>query len=241
MYEEERMYRYTEPVIIAVLFPVAVLLLLFGIRALRLKKTSGLGLKLALVLNTSLAIILGWFGCAKADYPEVLCYTPPALTDEPVSDAFSESTGWNDLEKTIVELELKINAGDFDDGKYDEFRERISKAKLKLADEGILDADELEVIGAYCSERLAWYLHIVGGATCYEPMPVPTGREATLSNIVARGMELRELYAQGLVGGDAYDNAVLELEDDLRTYTGDADVSDLRQLILDLADGVKFD
>jgi hypothetical protein len=54
-------------------------------------------------------------------------------------------------------------------------------------------------------------------------------------------MELRELYAQGSFGGDAYDAAVLALEDDMRIYTGDDDVSTLRQLILDLADGVKYD
>jgi hypothetical protein len=229
------------PILIVATFPFAVLLLIAGVRVLRPEKRSGFGLKLALIINTSLAIVLGWFGCAKAEQPEVSCYQIPAITDEPVPNTFEESDGWNDLEKTIVELELKINAGDFDNGKYDEFCERISKAKLKLADEGILDADELEVIGAYCSERLAWYLHMIGGATCYIKIPTPTGREATLGNIVARGMELRELYAQGSVGGDAYAAAILALEDDLRSYTGDEDVSSLRQLILDLADGVKFD
>jgi len=227
------------PILIAALLPAAVLLFIAGVKAVRPDKRSGVGLKVALIVNTSLAIVLGWFGCAKAEYPEVLCYSPPGVTDEPVPKTFDESDGWNALEKTIVELEIKINAGDFDDGKYDEYYSRISEAELKLADEGILDADELEIIGAYCSERLAWYLHMVGGATCYEPMPVPTGREATLGNIVARGMELRELYAQGLVGGDAYDAAVLALEDDLRAYTGDEDVSTVRQLILDLADGAK--
>ncbi len=237
------MYRYTEPVIVAVLFPVAILLLLIGIRALRLEKTSGLGLKLAVVLNTSLAIILGWVGCAKAENNEefVTCYIMPETLDETVPAEFQRSDGWYALEQAVVDLECEITSGDFDDGKYDEFGERVSKAKLKLADEGILGADELDVIGAYCSERLAWYRHMVGGATCYKPMPTPTGREATLGNIAARGMELRELYAQGFVGGDAYDAAVLALEDDLHIYTGDDDVSTLRQLILDLADGVKYD
>ncbi len=235
------MYRYIYPYLALIFVPAAVFLLIAGVRVLRLDKRFGFGLKLALIVNTSLAIVLGWFGCAKAEQPDVLCYAVLAVNDEPVPKTFNESDGWNDLEKTIVELELKINAGDFEDGKYDEFGERVSKAKLKLADEGILDADELDVIGAYCSERLAWYLHMVGGATCYEPMPVPTGREATLGNIAARGMELRELYAQGSFGGDAYDAAVLALENDMRVYTGDEDVSTLRQLILDLADGVKFD
>jgi hypothetical protein len=228
-------------VVAAVLLPAAVLLLIAGVRIIRLDKRSGFSLRLALILNTSLAIVLGWFGCAKAEQPEISCYQIPAVTDEPVPKAFGESVGWDDLEKTMVELERKISANDFDGGKYDEFYERISKAQLKLAEEGILDQDELEVIGAYCSERLAWYLHMVGGATCYEPMPVPTGREATLGNIVARGMELRGLYAEGSVGDDAYDAAVLALEDVLREYTGDGDVSGLRQLILDLADGVKYE
>jgi hypothetical protein len=237
------MYRYTEPVIVTVLFPVAILLLLIGIRALRLEKTSGLGLKLAVVLNTSLAIILGWVGYANAENNEefVTCYIMPEMLDEIVPAEFQQSDGWYNLEKAITELEERITAGEFDHGKYDEFSERISTAQSELADEGLLDRDELDVIGAYFSERLAWYLHMVGGATCYKPMPAPTGREATLGTIVARGMELRELYAQGFVGGDAYDAAVLALEDDLRSYTGDDDVSTLRQLILDLADGVKYD
>ncbi|UCE27300.1 MAG: hypothetical protein JSW52_00680 [Candidatus Coatesbacteria bacterium] len=229
------------PILTVALLPAAVLLLIIGVRAVRPDKRSGIGLKLALIVNTSLAVVLGWFGCAKAEQPEVLCYTPVAIPDERVPEAFGESDAWNDLEKTVVELEMKINSSDFDDGKYDEFRERIGKAKLDLAEEGLLNADEQDVIGAYCSERLAWYLHMIGGATCYEPMPIPTGREATLGNIVARGMELRELYAQSTLGGETYDAAVAALEDELREYTGDEDVSSLRQLILDLADGVKYD
>ncbi|UCE27298.1 MAG: hypothetical protein JSW52_00670 [Candidatus Coatesbacteria bacterium] len=234
------MFRHVTPFLAAALLPVAILLLLLGVRALRLDKRSRLGLKLALILNTSLAILLGWVGSARAEVKT--CYVMiPLIPDEPVSTEFQNSDGWNDLEKTIMELEQKINVGDFDSGKYDEFLERIAKAKVKLASEGLLDADELDVIGAYCAERLAWYLHVVGGATCYEKMPVPTGREATLSNIVDRGMELRELYAQESLGGDAYDTAVASLETELREYTGDEDVSTLRQLILDLADGVKYD
>jgi hypothetical protein len=104
-----------------------------------------------------------------------------------------------------------------------------------------LNADELTVVGAYCSERLAWYLHMVGGAACYKPMPVPTDREAVLADTVDRAMELRELYVQGKVAADAYDTALEVLEDDLREYTGNEGVSTLRQLILDLADGIKYD
>jgi hypothetical protein len=239
------MYRYTEPVIIAVLFPVAVLLLLFGIRALRLEKTSGLGLKLAIVLNTSLAIILGWVGYAKAENTQEFktCYIMmmPEMPDGVVPAEFQKSDGWHDLEQAVVDLEYEITADEFDYDKYDEFSVRISTAQSELAYEGLLDRDELDVISAYCSERLAWYLHMVGGATCYKPMPTPTGREETLGNAVARAMELRDLYADYSFTSDAYDAALAALEDHLREYTGDEDVSTLRQLILDLADGVKYD
>lgn len=233
------------PILIVALLPAAVFLLIAGVRALRLDKRSGVGLKLALVINTSLAIILGWIGYAKAENTQEFktCYIMimPETPDEVVPAEFQKSDSWHDLEQTIVDLEYEITVGDFDHGKYDEFSERVSTAQAELADEGILDADELEVIGAYCSERLAWYLHMVGGATCYKPMPTPTGREETLGNAVARAMELRELYADYSFTSDAYDVALEALEDYLREYTGDEDVSTLRQLILDLADGVKYD
>jgi len=235
------MHKYLVPVLTAVLIPVALLLVLSGTRALRSEKRSGLGLKLALILNTSLTVALGWLGCARADYPETLCYATVATADEPVPDAFDKSRGWNDLEKTMVELESKISAGDFDNDKYTEFYERISNAQLKLGEEGILDSTELQVVGAYCAERLAWYLHMVGGATCYEAVVIPPGPEATLNDAVTRAMELRGLYAKGAVGGPAYDASLTALENDLRDYTGAEDVSTLRQLILDLADGVKYE
>jgi|GEM_PF-891779 len=237
------MFRHIAPLLAAALLPIAILLVIFGVRALHLDKRTGLGLKLALILNTSLAIALGWVGVAHGKETETVvdCYIIIERADESVPDEFSRSDGWNDLERAITELEERITSGDFDDGKYDEFSKRISTAQAELADEGLLNNDELEVIGAYCSERLAWYLHMVGGATCYKPMPAPTGREETLGNAVARAMELRDLYADYSITSDAYDVALAGLEDYLREYTGDEDVSTLRQLILDLADGVKYD
>ncbi|UCE27299.1 MAG: hypothetical protein JSW52_00675 [Candidatus Coatesbacteria bacterium] len=228
-----------------VLVPVAVLLILFGIRTLRSDKTSGFGLKLALVLNTSLAIVLGWAGCAtakdKGEEELVACYIVPYMPDENVPAEFQESGGWYDLERAVVDLENEITSGEFDPDTYDELRNRITEAENKLSGDGTLDDAELDIITAYCSERLAWYLHMVGGATCYKPMPAPTGREAVKKDAVTRAMELRDFYANYQISGDAYDTALAALEEDLREYTGDEDVSTLRQLILDLADGVKYD
>jgi hypothetical protein len=99
------MYRHIYPYLALAFVPAAVLLLIAGVRALRINRRSGLNLKLALILNTSLVIVVGWFGHAKAEYPEVLCYIPPPIIDEPVPDAFDNSKGWNELEKTMVELE----------------------------------------------------------------------------------------------------------------------------------------
>jgi hypothetical protein len=91
------MYRYIYPYLALIFVPAAVFLLIAGVRVLRLDKRFGFGLKLALIVNTSLAIVLGWFGSAKAEQPDVLCYAVLAVNDEPVPKTFNESDGWNDL------------------------------------------------------------------------------------------------------------------------------------------------
>ena len=51
---------------------------------------------------------------------------------------------------------------------------------------------------------------------------------------------MRDLYADGRFDSDVFDAVLSDLNENLREYTGEDDVSLLSSLILDLADGVQY-
>jgi hypothetical protein len=78
---------------------------------------------------------------------------------------------------------------------------------------------------------------MVGGATCYTPMPIPTGKEAAKEDVVVAANELRRLYADGKIDTPAYETALANLDANLKLFTEQENNAVLRQLLLDLADG----
>jgi len=236
------MYKNIYLYLALIFLPVAVFLLIAGTRAMRLDKRSEFGLKLALIVNTSLALMTGWVGCARAngDKETVTCYIPQLERDEPVPAEFNSSSPWSDLERAVVDLEAEISSGQYDLMNSGEIGRRIYEALEDLERERLLTDDELEVIRAYCHERMAYNQHVLGGATCYR-VAEPQGRDIIKRDAVARATDLRDLYARGTLSGETYDAALSALEDELQEYTGDEDVSTVKWLLLDLADGVKYD
>ncbi len=236
------MIRYISvPVLAFALLPIALLLLAFGIYAIPTKKKRGIWLKLALLANSSLLLILGSIGCdnAKSDVPDdefVMCYRVAASDITEVPKSFEESGDWQTLENSLSNLEYYIETSDFRDDVADEFYSNTGNAINGLEKSGLISDDDSSILREYCVSRYKYYIHMVGGATCYKPMPAPTGKDAVKGDIIKATDELHSLYKEYKIDTPAYDNALANLEKQLELYTGKEDNAVLRQLLLDLTD-----
>lgn len=224
-----------------ILLPISLLLLVIGISSVKTNAKKGLWLKLTLAINTSLVMLLTFLGCCGKNGNLTIplgCYKPPEesdLTKIPVK--FEESSDWATLENWLISLEDKISREDYDDDFLDRFGETVWPAIEGLRNDGLITDDDSEIIAAYCESRRAYYSHVIGGATCYTPTPIPKGKEAAKEDVVTAANALRRLYAEGKIDTPAYDTAFANLDGSLKLYTGMEDNVVLRQLLLDLADG----
>ncbi len=223
------------------LFPIVAILFILGSRALSMKNKSELRLKLALIINSLLLLIPSYLGCCGKNGNLTIpigCYMPPAKTDiTEIPANFEESSDWKTLENWLIQLEDKISRKNYDADFLDKFGETVWPAIENLRKDGLITNDDSEILTAYCESRRAYYSHVIGGATCYTPVPTPIGKEAVKEDIVNATDELRSLYADGKIETDTYDIALANLEKNLQLYTEEEDNAVLRQLLLDLADG----
>ncbi len=217
--------------------PLASILLLLGIEALNLDRKRGIWLKLAVLLNTSIVLAVGVLGCCGKPGGRVTCYDIAVSDYTEIPEDFEQSSEWSILESTLVNLEYYIESGDYNRELANEFHEKMTRAIVNLRNAGLIDEDDATILTAYVDSRIDYYFHMVGGATCYEAMPTPEGKEATKEDIVAATNELRQLYADGKIDTPAYETALANLDVSLKLYTEREDNAVLRQLLLDLADG----
>ncbi|MCP4231600.1 MAG: hypothetical protein GY771_15830 [bacterium] len=219
------------------ILPVALVLLLFGIERLNLSRRNGLWLKLGILINTSVVIALGISGCCGKSGGRVTCYDVAMSDYTEIPDDLEQSSDWSKLESTLMNLEYYIETGEYIDELAADLREKMSDSIVNLKNAGLISEDDASVLSAYCNSRSAYYLHMVGGATCYKPALIPEGKETTKKEIIETTDELRRLYADGKIDTPAYETALANLDDDLKLYTEKEDNAVLRQLLLDLADG----
>jgi hypothetical protein len=241
------MIRFTTISIFSLAFiPLALMLLAIGIYVIPTNKKNGLWLKLALLANSSLVLALSTIGCGgdksnAADGTsdggeQVMCYMMPASDVTEIPQSFEASDDWRTLENTLSSLEYYIVTDDFNEDNADEFYKNAGESINKLQQNGLITKDDATILRAYCNSRYDYYIHMIGGATCYEPMPIPQGKEAVKEDIVAAANELHQLYTEYKIDTPAYDTALANLEKQLELYTGKKDNAVLRQLLLDLAD-----
>ncbi|MBW2638171.1 MAG: hypothetical protein JRC86_11780 [Deltaproteobacteria bacterium] len=243
------MIRFTAiPILALALLPLALLFLALGIYAISTEKKNGIWLKLALLVNSSLILALGAIGCggeksnaadgASDDGETVMCYMMPASDVTVIPQSFEASNDWVQFENSLSNLEYYITTEDFNEDVADEFYGQMGKSITNLKKSGLITDDDATILRAYCASRYDYYIHMIGGATCYEPMPIPAGKEATKEDIVAAANELHQLYAEYKIDTPAYDKALANLDNQLEIYTGKEDNAVLRQLLLDLADAM---
>jgi hypothetical protein len=218
--------------------PIAIILLLFGIERVKPSRRKGLWLKLVVIVNSALVIALGVVGCKSGsikDDGQVDCYIveSPDLTEIP--DSYDNSDDWSDLEYAMVALERDIVQGNYDEKTEEQTREKIGDAVSNLQNGGLITEDEGKLIWAYCLRRVDSYADL--SVSCYAAWPTPGSKEASKAEIVEATIELRQLYANGMIDTPAYETALANLDNNLKLYTDKEDNAVLRQLLLDLADG----
>ncbi|MCP4230628.1 MAG: hypothetical protein GY771_10865, partial [bacterium] len=166
------------------------------------------------------------------------CYMPPPESDfTEIPANFEKSSDWETLENRLIGLENKISRKEYDGGFLDKFGETVWPAIENLRNDGLITDDDSDILTAYCESRRAYYSHVIGGATCYTPVPMPVGKEAAKEDVVTAANELRQLYADDKIDTPAYETALANLDINLKLYTEREDNAVLRQLLLDLADG----
>jgi hypothetical protein len=229
--------------VLAVAFiPFAILLAILGITKIRQADNAGFWLKVAVLANTSLALALGFFGCKIPGGERTSCYEPLPVSDKTETPVeFQTSDDWDELERVMIKLEDGISSGKYNDSLANETGERVNASIEKLVQKNLITRDDGGILLAYCQSRIGYYVHMVGTATCYTPVPEPQGREATKTEIITTSEELRKLYEGYKIDTPAYETAKENLDAQLKVYTGKKDNAALRQLLLDLADGESGD
>jgi hypothetical protein len=232
-----RTYTYT---LLAVAFlPLAIILIILGINAVTQNRKRGIWLKLAVAVNSSLAIVLGFFGSstkAQAEDERVMCYVMVVTDVTEIDKKFESSDDWHNLETNLWNMENFIRSGDFD---YDTADKLYADMKLSIGNmqnNGLINDDDAAVLLAYVGARHEYYCTAVGGVLCYDMAAIPPGKETTKKEIVDTTETLHRLYEEGKLDSDAYSTALETLEKKLELYTEKEDNAVLRQLLLDLAD-----
>ncbi len=220
--------------------PVAFFLLLLGIESLKPGRRRGFWMKLAVLVNSSILIATGIFGCKKPgiDSSSPDCYIVDSTDVTKIPENFEDSNDWATLENAIFRLEGKIYSNNYSEEFMESTGSTINETLPRLCENGLITADEEELLSAYCESRLDYYFHMIGGVSCYQEKDIPEGRDATKEDIIAAMAELRALYHDYKIDTPAYGTAMNTLENQLTIYTGKEDNAVLRQLLLDLADNM---
>lgn len=234
---------YTYTVLSLAFLPLALILVLLGINAIASDRKRGLWLKLALMINSSLVLVLGLIGCGgnkpeAADGKEfVMCYAMPAPDRTEIPESFEKSADWYSLESSLISLEYYISSEMTDE---DAVEPLISTARTNvdnLRDAGLINDDDAQLLRTYVDSRDFHYHTSICGIKCYDIKVMPEGKPRIREDIVDAMDQLRSIYASGDIETKAYDTATANLEKQLELYTGKEDNTVLRQLLLDIADG----
>jgi DNA-binding transcriptional regulator GbsR (MarR family) len=221
--------------------PLALILVLLGINAIAPNRKRGIWLKLALAVNTSLVLALGFFGTAGKANAEgerlATCYSMIASDLTQIDDVFEASADWQNLENKLWTMENYIRTGSFDYDTADELYGEMKTSINNMRSDGMISDVDSEVLLAYVGARHEYYSTNVGSVRCYEKIAIPPGKETTKEEIAETTEILRQLYEEGKLDSDAYSTTLATLEEKLALYTEKEDNAVLRQLLLDLADG----
>ncbi len=231
---------YTVTLLSLLFLPLALILILLGVDAIVSGRKTGIWLKLALAINTSLAMIMGFLGSSESPKAEELmatCYDPVVSDFTKVENKFENSADWRNLEDNMWYMERHIRSGDFDYDNANELYLDMKTSIENMQNDGLISSDDAEVLLAYVGSRHEFYCTNTGSVRCYEKVAIPPGKETTKKEIAETTTTLRQLYQDGKINSDAYDTALATLEKKLKLYTDKKDNSVLRQLLLDLADG----
>ncbi|MCP4231595.1 MAG: hypothetical protein GY771_15805 [bacterium] len=232
---------YTYTMLSLVFLPFALILIMLGINAIAPNRKRGIWLKLALAVNTSLALGLGFFGATGKANAEgerlATCYLMIASDLTQIDDVFEASADWQNLENKLLTMENYIRTGSFDYDTADKLYGEMKTSIENMQNDGLINGDDAALLLAYAGARHEFYSTNVGSVRCYEKIAIPPGKETTKEEIAETTEILRQLYEEGKVGDDAYNTALATLEEKLALYTETEDNAVLRQLLLDLADG----
>lgn len=234
---------YTYTVLSLAFLPLALILVLLGINTIASDRKRGIWLKLALLINGSLVLVLGAIGCggnkpeAADDEDFVMCYAMPASDITEIPQTFEDSSDWQGLESSFITLEYYIADGSGNEALVEAYVSAIRTHISNLQNQGLITADDADLLTEYVYSRDFYYHTTVRGVKCYD-VKEPVGDKAQLREDIVYAMDnLRALYASGDIETKSYETALANLEKQLKLYTGKKDNAVLRQLLLDITDG----
>ncbi|MCP4231598.1 MAG: hypothetical protein GY771_15820 [bacterium] len=225
--------------------PIALILILIGINALSVKKKRGIWMKLAVLVNSSLVLALGVLGCGgsanggEGEEEMVLCYEVAMSDYTQVPDKFENSDDWQMLENRLTLYESYISSRNTEmEETADAMLVEMIGAIDNLHSDGLISKDDADLLSDYVYSRAKTYNMSICGVKCYKPAPIKPGKPEKRQDIIDAMDSLRAIYASGGINDKGYDTALANLEKELELYTGKEDNAVLRQLLLDLADGM---
>ncbi len=229
-----------------VFLPLAIILILIGINAISVKHKRGIWMKLAVAVNSSLVLALGFLGCGGnanggegGEEEMVLCYEVAMSDYTSVPDEFENSEDWRLLENRLVLFESYISSGNTEiEETADSIFQEMLTAVNNLHSDGLINKDDADLLTDYLYSRNKYYKMSVCRIKCYKPAPIKPGKPQKRQDIIDAVDTLRSIYEAGGINEKSYDTALANLEKELELYTGKKDNAVLRQLLLDLADGM---
>jgi hypothetical protein len=224
--------------------PLALMLILIGINAISVKKKRGIWMKLAVMVNSSLVLALGFLGCGSSANGEagneeemVMCYDMAMSDYTKIPDKFEDSDDWTMLENRLVLYESYISSRNTEmEETADAMLVEMIGAIDNLHSDGLINKDDADLLTDYVYSRAKTYNMSICGVKCYKPAPIKPGKPAKRQDIIDAMDTLRGIYASGGINDKSYDTARANLEEELKLYTGKEDNAVLRQLLLDLSD-----
>ncbi len=228
-----------------IFLPIASILILIGINAISVKKKNGIWMKLAVLVNSSLVLALGFLGCggsANGDEFEeemVMCYDMAMSDYTKIPDKFEDSDDWTMLENRLTLYESYISSRNSEmEETADTILVEMTGAIDNLHSDGLINKDDADLLTDYVYSRAKTYNMSICGVKCYKPAPIKPGKPAKRQDVIDAIDSLRAIYTSGGINDSSYDTALANLEKELELYTGKEDNAVLRQLLLDLTDGM---
>ncbi len=228
-----------------VFLPIALILILIGINAISVKQKRGIWMKLAVMVNSSLVLVLSFLGCGgsanggEGEEEMVMCYDMAMSDFTKIPDKFEDSDDWTMLENRLMLYESYISSRNSEmEETADTMLVEMIGAIDNLHSDGLINKDDADLLSDYVYSRAKTYNMSVCGVKCYKPAPIKPGKPAKRQDIIDATDTLRNLYANNNIDTPSYERALKNLEEELKLYTGKEDNAVLRQLLLDLADGV---